>query len=667
VRGRSEVSLGRFEDVLLPVRAKNWGLKPTPNPEVMKMVGDTRMAMSEGNPVMMSDGKTQANMDQVATALKAKVTKAMGGMERVIDDALTECSFNSEERKVMENAVNLGTGILKGPCVSRKLKKVWKRAQSKNPTIPDGPPVWVRNLEFKEDNKPISVSLSPWNVYPSADCKGDPSKGSYIWEKDTIRPRDVQRLIGLPGYSTEQLELVLEEEPKRIMVTYDSRGNYMKIQEENANLGELYELWEYNGEVRREYMELLGCKCPTGRPVSARIVFINDRPVKATLNLLDTGDLPYDFFSWTSIADVPWGAGEPIKIMWAQRIINAAWRQMCDNAGDSAGANLAIMGLTPDDGIWEIAGKKLWRWDGNTDLDDVRKAITQVQLDNNQAPLQAMLELALKFIDLMTATPTIFQGEAKEAPDTLGATNIVVDSSNVTFRSKVKRWDDTITTPHLRRWYDFEMQYNEDDSIKEDLDVDPRGASVLYEKDQMRQQLLQVFQLKQDPDIARRTDWDKAIELFYSSSHLDILKGEKTGEEEQGQPQSPEASAAAAQIQIAQLKSDGDMQIQMLKQQLLESEMQFKSEESQKERDHAAAMKEADLKIKMMEYSEKRNIELDKLKVQLALGSEGMNMQWVLANKARQDKEMERTAVPEVSHPPTEPPGRAPVGESYPR
>jgi len=689
VRGRCEVSLGRFEDILLPVRDRNWGFKVTPNPEVMKMVGDLRMATSGGAPVMMTNGQ-QANMDQAAKAIKVKAEKAMVGMEKVVHDALAECSFNSEERKVMENAVNLGTGILKGPCISRKLKKVWKREQSANPKIENGPPVWVRNLEYKEDNKPISLSVSPWNVYPSADCKGDPSKGSYIWEKDTIRPRDVQRLIGLPGYSTKQLESVLEEEPKRIMVTYDQHGNYMKIQEENANLGEVYDLWEYNGEVRREYMELLGCTCPVGRPVSARIVFINDRPVKATLNLLDTGDLPYDFFTWTNISDVPWGAGEPIKIMWAQRIINAVWRQMCDNAGDSAGANIAIMGLEPDDGVWEISGKKLWRWDGETDLDDIRKAITQVQVENNQAPLQAMLELALKFIDLMTATPTIFQGEAKEAPDTLGATNIVVDSSNVTFRSKVKRWDDQVTTPHLRRWYDFEMQYHEDDSIKEDLDVDPRGASVLYEKDQMRQQILQIFQLKADPDINRKTDWDKAIELFYSASHLDIIKDQPAEGEQQ--PQGP-PSPDQIQLQVAQVRADSLMQVAMLKQQQAEAEMAFKSTEADKERQHEAAMKQADLQIKMMEYAEKRNINLDNLRVQLALGGEGMNMQWKLANQGRQDSIQERqegrqdskeeraeemnerrversenrVATPQVATPPTEPPGRAPVGEAYPR
>ena len=594
----------------------------------------------------------------------------MAGMERVVHDALCECNFNSEERKVIENAVQLGTGILKGPCNSRKLKKVWKKSVSKDPTKP-GKTVPVRVLHFQEDQKPISVSVSPWNVYPTADCGQDVAKASGIWEKDTIRPRDVQRLIGLPGYKSEQLEMVLQEEPKRLNVAVDERGNLMRINIDNASMGEVYELWEYNGEVKPEYMRILGCDCPNDKPVSARVVFINDRPVKVTLNLLDTGDHPYDFFTWSSIADIPWGAGEPIKIMWAQRIINAVWRQMMDNAGDSSGGNLAIMGLEPEDDIWEVTGKKLWKWDGETQIDDIRKAITQVQLENNQAPLQAILELTLKFIDLMTATPTIFQGEMKETPDTLGATNIVVDSSNVTFRSKLKRWDDTITTPHLRRWYDYEMQYHLDDSIKEDLDVDPRGASVLYEKDQMRAQLLQIFALKPtDPDIQRKTDWDKAIELFYSSSHLDILKDEEPkqpGQEgQEGQPPNAEQQKASAEMEVAKVKIDGEMQKEMMRQEASRQEQQFKAEQAQLDREHQAKMKEYDFQIKMMEYSEKKDIEISKLKAQLAMSAESMNMQWAM-QKHNEIREDTKTAVPEVSKPAVEPAGRAPVGESYPR
>ena len=66
--------------------------------------------------------------------------------------------------------------------------------------------------------------------------------------------------------------------------------------------------------------------------------------------------------------------------------------------------------------------------------------------------------------------------------ETLGATNIMVDSNNVTLRSRVKLWDDNITIPHLTRYYDYNMQYHKDDSIKGDFKVvrERKGPWALY-------------------------------------------------------------------------------------------------------------------------------------------------------------------------------------------
>ena len=697
IRGRCEVAQGRIEDILFPVFAKNYGFKVTPRAEVASMRGDMSPAVGpKGEPIEFTDGQPAA-LNDVYNELMARATESMAKMEQIVDDQLTECQYNEEARKVISRAVRMGTGIIKGPCASKKLRRIWNPTKDKKDKL-------VHILEYKQDNRPISKEVDPWNLYPSPDCGDDPQKAAYFWEKDTMRVADVQRMIGQPGYSARQLELVLGEQPKRLNVAQDQHANAFKVRVENAQRGELYEVWEYNGNVRPDFLEILNCKCTGDKPVSARVIFINDHPVKADLNLLDTGDNLYDFFPWSPIDGLPWGAGEPMKMAWAQRIINAAWRQMLDNAGDSSGSNVAIKGIEPADGIWELTGKKLWKWDGDTDFDDIRKAITSFQTTNNQADLQAMLELALRFVDLMTATPTIFQGEMQETPETLGATNIVVDSSNITYRSKVKLWDDRITVPHLRRYYDYNMQYHPDHKAKGDFDVDPRGASILFEKDQMRQMLLTVWQMKTDPDILRRTDWDKAVEQLYASAHLDILKPKE--EEGGGQPQAPADPAQAAKqqqqqamIEVANIRAKTEMDKATLVQNATMEELKFKAQQAELERAHDLKMKEYDLQIKMMEYSEKSKIELSKLKVQLAISAEGMNLQQNLSEKsaaqadeldardkvhsdiqgdkqaANEDRKMDKQAeqqerqfvAKQVATPPTEPAGRAPAGQAYPR
>ena len=282
------------------------------------------------------------------------------------------------------------------------------------------------------------------------------------------------------------------------------------------------------------------------------------------LNVLDTGDLPYDFFPWTTAAGSVWGVGLPRILFWLQRIITAAWRAMMDNAGDSAGANIVFSNkLVPVDGRWEITGKKIWRFLDNDDITeaDVRKAFSQFQIANNQNQIQAIIEIALKFVDMETAMPMLFQGEKADAPETLGATNIMVDSANIALRSRVRLFDDNITKPHLTRYYDWNMQYNEDPEIKGDFSVDARGTSVLYEKDQQARTLMQVMAMKQDPDFNLKVDWDKAVDQVLSSLRLDIAKSEEdlTAEKEKRSKMAQQGQQGDQTLLAAKIRSDTEL------------------------------------------------------------------------------------------------------------
>ena len=276
------------------------------------------------------------------------------------------------------------------------------------------------------------------------------------------------------------------------------------------------------------------------------------------LNTLDSGEIPYDFFQWTTVNGSPWGIGIPRIALWQSRCLIAAWRAMMDNAGDSSGANIIVgSGVEPDDGRWEITGKKIWR--ATDEFDDVRKSFAQFQIENNQTQLQNIIELALKFIDMETSLPMMFQGEKGELPETLGATNIMVDSNNVSLRSRVKLYDDQITRPHITRYYNWNMQYNENSKIKGDYNVDVRGASALLEKDQQAKALIDVMAAKQDPDVAILVDWEKAIKQLFAAMHLDILKSEedlKAAKEQfaktAGQKQDPA-------LQVAKMRADGEI------------------------------------------------------------------------------------------------------------
>lgn len=658
IRGKCETTHGRFSDKILPVDDRNWGLKLTPVPEVVKALTDDEPVTMGGQPLQNKEGGPLVVSDLAKNELKL-AEDAMKGMASEIDDQLNECSFNGECRKIAADAVKAGTGVLKGPSVIKRVKKAWMPRTEGAMT--------VHVMQAKEEFKPSSKRVSYWNVYPDPNCGEDPQNGAYIWEKDSVLPRDVRMLIGVPGYFESELRKVLLEEPVRHTVTLN-KANQHEALSNTVSRGSPYERWEYHGELSRDDLEALGCDCShdtDAKTMSAAVVFINDRPVKVQLNPIDTGGLPYDFFQWTQVSDSCWGIGIPRMELWPSRVMNAAWRQMMDNGGDSAGANVIIGdGIEPDDGNPEITGKKLWRADQDV---DVSKQFAQFQLQNNQKDYERVIEMALRFADLESSVPSLFQGEKEDVPDTLGATKIMVDSSNVALHIRVKRWDDQITRPHLSRYYDWNMQYNPKSEIKGDYCVDPRGASELFLQDQQAPILQQLLAMKQHPDVDLYTDWKKLMEQLYKSYRLNVMKSEEAikAEEkrraEQPQPVAPVIEAAKIRAESAEKIAQGKGEIDKHKVDVdTDRDTALVNAQAEKNRnDHAATMTELSVRreLAMLDYATQNKLKLDDVKKELAINTMKIQSVEKLAAAGASASQMPK--------PPVEPKGTAPAGQSY--
>ena len=650
VRPKCETAEGRFSEILLPTDDKNWGLKATPVPELVKGLKDERPVKLKGSagPLTKPDG-SQTTMSDIAQSDIEIAKEKMTGMETEMDDLLTECNFNAECRKVIRSAVRLGTGVLKGPVVSKDLKKKWKLVKDADGTT-------ARVLEMSEGNKPTSRAMDVWDVFPDPECRDDARKAAYIWDREAILARELRALIGLPGYLEDQIQAVLLEAPTRVMVAQDKDNQYL-VRYNRPEVGNSYEKWEYNGELGRDDLEALGVDVPeSGQSFSACVVMVNDRPIKALINPLDTGELPFDFYVWTSRAGVPWGIGVAREMAWQQRIIIAAWRAMMDNSGDSSGAMLGLAkGVTPADGVWEVTGKKIWL--GDSSQVDMRKAFHSFQITNNQKDLQAIIDLALRFIDMETNMPMIFTGEKGELPETYGATKILVDSNNVAFRSRVKLWDDSITDPHLTKWYDWLMQYGKNEENKGDYNVDARGISMLREKDQQAQDIKELLEIRADPELSDLVNWEKNLKKVLGARNLELNSEEKIAENRKKREQAPAPADPA--LEVAKVRAEGEMAKAQVTQASDREELQFKAELAQVEHEQKMQLATLEQNMKMMELSAQTGMSLDKIKAQLTETAAKLNLQKELAY-AKDVKEAE-----EIAEPISEPAGRASEGKAY--
>jgi hypothetical protein len=635
IRGRAEVAEARFADIQLPTDGRNWGIDITPNPELDEQRKDERPALQNGQPITDEQGN-KAPMSAVAIDKIEKARKAMKLMEVEIDDQLSECDYNAEQRKLIKQAVRLGAGIIKGPNVIKAVTKKWVPEQQEDGSI-------VHVMQMVEKHNPSTSFVDCWKVYFSPGTTSNIQKTcEYVWEHDTILPRAIIDLIGVKGYFDDQLKSILLEPPKRTSWANTGRDGE-KVTE--AEIGSAYEIWQGVIDIPREHLEAIGCNIKNDfRKITANVVMINDRPVRVELNTLDSGGIPYDVFRWAEIdINSPYGIGIPRMLSWLHRILKAAWRAMMDNSGESAKSTIvANKTLQPAPGqLWQLGSVFI----NKDDMEDARKAFQVFTVPNNQPHYQAIIELVLRFADLETALPTVFQGEAQKLPDTLGQTNIAVDSSNVGLRHRTKHYDDDITDKHITRYYHYNMQYSDKPEIKGDFKVISRGTSVLLERDQQGRAILEVYALKHDPHFDRIIDWNKAAEMAVKSKRLDILKSEDAlaqYDEEKKKQQPPEPP----DVQLAKLKAQGELEKEKVRQEAVMRELEFKAQQAELDRAHENEMKAIDFQMKQMEYAEKSGMSLDKLKVQLALSAQG--------GKA-----------PQVATPIVEPSGKAPTGEAY--
>jgi len=651
IRGKCETAEGRFVEILFPAGERNWSLSETPVPDLVKAMSDERqvtntatgekMVDQEGAPVTAAD---------IAAVKVDEAKERMEAMETEIQDQLIECDYAGECFKVIRDAVRTGTGVLKGPSV----RKAVRRSYVKNE---EG--TW--EMQTLEDHTPTSQHVDYQKIFPAPDCGEDIKRAPYIWEGGEILPRELRSLIGVEGYDSEQIEAVLNEPPQRTTVGESAYSNKLEIKKDDAEFGAAYEYWEYHGDVNKEELRLLGLDVEDvkGTNLTACVVFANERPIKTIISVVDTGDLIYDFFQWTQMKGSPWGIGVARQGIWWQRIIQAAWRTMLDNARDSSGGQVIVgPGVNPMDNRWELTGKKIWRYSSTDANADVRKVFDQVQLDNNQQDLQAIIDLAMKFLEVETSLPLLFQGEQPESvPDVLGIVEVMVDSSNIGLRSRVRQWDQYITKPHITRYYYWNMEYALDEDIKGDYNVMPIGSSVLLARDKQVRALLQLFNLREDEKAGDVYDWEKAYEELAKHLNADILKSDPDKRRDQKEKENAPQQAGDPRIMTAQIRSEGEMAKAQLNQQADMAELEFKAEEAEIQRMHELELARMEYDMKLMEYAEKHNLELSKVKATLAIEASKQNLMRELEDK--------KAKTAELTTPPVEPTGKAKEGQAY--
>jgi len=471
-----DAAAARISDMLLPTDDRNYAIRPTPIPELSPQ--DMQQFTPE---VMQANGVS--TKEQLMELIKAEAEKRAKLAQTKIDDWLVECQYHGEVRKVVEDCVRLGTGILKGPVpVSRKQMKA---------DVVDNQITLILSTAIS----PESVCVSPWDIYPDPACGEKVKNGSFLYERSLLSARQLRELRDQPGYRADEIDKALKEGPAKINVTSDGR---------RTGEDDRYEVWYYYGQISEDDLALANQTYEKGdsakRHVDVVCTMVNDRLIKAAPSHLDSGEFPFDVVPWQRRTGMPFGIGVGKQINIPQRMLNAATRNMNDNARVSGAPQIVLKKgvVTPADGVMEITGGKVWFADPDQDINDVRGAFTTFDIPSRQNELMAIIQFALKMGEDVTGLPMLMQGSQGKAPDTVGGMQILNQNGNTVLKRFARIFDDNLTEPHIRRYYEWVMIFG-DESMKGDFKIDARGSTALIDREIQRQVILGMGSMVVNP------------------------------------------------------------------------------------------------------------------------------------------------------------------------
>lgn len=719
-----DAGVAKLGEILFPVDDKPFSIEPTPVPDmVMQLSKDNpakpvappsqqppAMGMQPGPQMQPPPGQPMpgqpAPPQPVELTDSQKAEDMAKKAETRIYDWMIDCKALREYRKALQDSARIGVGVIKGPIPDI----VRTQAVTKNDD--------EVTFEMVEKIKPIVKWIDAWNLFPDPACGENIHNGDFILERDYISPKTLKDLINLQdaGYIPSQIEQVLEEGPGKCNTLTESGVNPAQKKDKHR-----YEIWYYYGSIKRTALEAANVEVTddSKEEIFAIITMVNDTVIRATINPLSSAKFPYNVHAWSRRNGHWAGVGIAEQVSVPQRMVNALTRAMMNNAGLSSGLQIIVdrTMLTPADSVWQLTPNKLWYNATENPMEDVRKAITSIQFPDLHASFLAQIDFAFKLAEEATNIPLITQGQTgPTTPETLGATQLQNSNAATLLRSVGYSWDDSITEPIVRSYYEWLLLDPDVPSDeKGDFIINAHGSIAMVERAIQDQFLMQVLGMTQNPGFD--LDPKKVAEEVLKSKHIDPRKVQMSEEDlakraQQPPPEDPRITAAKimADSRQKELQAKGQQDAQKTQALLTEKQQETQAKltvqqqiaqernqmdlhrvqvdtdrdttlvQAQMEKnqnDHIARMKELEMKerIATLEYALQEKISIqeaetqfNELKARMSETAMKLQVQRELSNNARQDGVHQRaheTVMSQVTTPPTEPAGRAEPGRAY--
>lgn len=478
-------------ETLDPITAQPFVLEPAPLAELPEEVeADLRDAITRNLSQLLAqvdgDGEQLTNIlgQMYQTTLQYQQDEAderAGRLTRVVNDKLQRSGFTEAFEDFLQNYNVYPTAFMKGPVAVMGRVKYWAGNM----------------MQIKDEMKREVYNISPFDIYPSPNARSL-NDCEYIIERVRYSSNDILDMIGLPGFDTNGISYVFEDlDSYRIPYTVGNNSDQRPDSDPETDTDDedfrgFYDVLIYNGKVRGGDLASYGIEVEDERRwYEAELWVVDDIVIKAVLNPDELERRPYYCASVYHRPGELWGRSVVEVIKDAQLQCTAAGRALVRNMDFASGP------------IGEVESTRVIGDDDPTQIEPLTMRAVKPGMNGSPAyrfytvPSLAneLLSIYDKFsaisYQLVGVQPVAFGN--MDGNSTLGRTSggisMVMNQASKPIKKAMRRVESRVIEPLIQRFVDFEQMYNEDDTIKGDVNVSATGIRGLQEQEQQQGKL----------------------------------------------------------------------------------------------------------------------------------------------------------------------------------
>lgn len=478
-------------DILTASGDRLYQLDPTPIPNVPQFVKDMvteqikKEVMSRG---MAPEQVIRDRINELADiAYRDLMEQARAGttkMQRKIDDQLVECDFVATLQAFISDLMAYPYAVLKAPVVKRQRRLKWEGAE----------PIATTEAQLTiERVSPFDFYFAPWCTNPQE---------AFIVEVMHMSRQSLVDCKGMPNFDDNKLQQALSIylTGHQVLTETTTQREILEWQTlMTLTTGDTLDVLNYWGNIRGDLLKSWGVKVEDEQATyDANVWVLGGICVRAVLNPDPMKQRPYYVTSYEKVPGSMIGRSVCMLMRPNQQIINSGYRALRRNMGLASGP------------FAEVDQSRLG---GQQAPEVIMPAMVKVvepdlmgrggtayhfhKIDSHAQELESLINEEIKKCDDATGIPAYAYGnpQVAGAGRTVGGLAMLMGNAAKGIKQVIVNIEQDVLDPMITAFYNYNMLYDPDQSIKVDAQVQARGPTSVLARETAAAKRLETLQV----------------------------------------------------------------------------------------------------------------------------------------------------------------------------